>query len=239
VTTPSLLNTPDRIIRTGMINAGLLQEADDPNSEQYAMYMPRLQDVIRLEQTQGLKLWLNYDLQVPLVAGQALYSLVAGGGLNFLRPMRAIQGYYLEPLAAARRPLQVLSRDEYTRLSTTVQQGAINSYFIDKQQTSLDVYFWLTPDTQAVTGQAHLIIQQQVQGFLQLNETMNFPDEWFIFLNWALADEICTGQPQAIMDRCQQRAETYRAALEAWDVEDASTMFTPDSRVMYETSRFR
>ena len=33
-----------------------------------------------------------------------------------------------------------------------------------------------------------------------------FAQEWRIALRWGLADDIATGQPQAIMDRCAQRA---------------------------------
>ena len=58
-------------------------------------------------------------------------------------------------------------------------------------------------------------------------------------LRWALADELSTGQPQAIMDRCERKATAYRQALEDWDVEDAPTSFTPDQRALYATSSFR
>ena len=51
-------------------------------------------------------------------------------------------------------------------------------------------------------------------------------------LRWALADDICTGQPQAIMDRCAGRSRYYKEILEGWDVEDAPTRFTPDQRSM-------
>ena len=68
---------------------------------------------------------------------------------------------------------------------------------------------------------------------------MNFPIEWRIALRWGLADELATGQPQSIMDRCQQRAISYRTMLEDWDVEDAPTRFTPDSRGQYSMGKFR
>lgn len=238
MTTPSTFNTPDRIIRTAMINAGLLQEGDDPTSEQYAEYMPRLNDVINLEQSQGLKLWLQSDQLVTLIAGQASYTLKLGGDVNIIKPTRVIQGYYLDA-ANNRRPLLPMSRDEYTRLSNVVNLGAINSYFTQKNYLDLTVSFWLTPDAEAATGTAHLIIQNQVTNLISLTDTMNFAQEWFIFLHWALADEICTGQPKAIMDRCSQRAETYRAALDNWDVEDASTSFAPDQRIVQDYGRFR
>ena len=238
MTAPASFNTPDRIIRMAMVDAGYLQDGDDPTPEQYANYLNRLNDLINYWQTQGLKLWLQYDLAVPLVAGQAAYTIGPGGSVPMTKPLRVIQGYYLDG-SSVKRPLLPLSRDEYTRLSTVTQQGALNSYFVDKQVSVLSVHFWLVPDTVAATGTAQLIVQQQVTNLVSLTDTMNFPQEWFLALRWGLADDICTGQPQAIMDRCAGKAMFYLNALEAWDVEDASTMFQPDQRAAYITGAFR
>lgn len=237
MTFPASFNTPDRIISTAMFEAKLLQSGDTPKSEDYALYMPRLCDLINTWQTDGLKLWLNHDQAVTLVAGQRLYTFSPTGDVVMSKPLRVIQGYYLDS-SNNQRPLLVLSRDEYTRLSNVFNQGAINSYFVDKQQTELDVYFWLVPDATAATGTAHVIIQQQVTNFTGLTDTMNFPVEWYLALIWGLADEICGGQPQAVMNRCQQRAMYYKDKLDNWDVEDASTSFQPDQRITMNTGRF-
>lgn len=237
MTTPANFNTPDRIIRTAMIEAKLLQTGQDPGSEQYAEYMPRLCDMINMWQTQGLKLWLNFDQSVTLTANKALYSFSPTGDVVMTKPLRIVDGYYLDS-SSNRRPLISIARTDYDRLSNVTNTGAVNSYFVDKQQTHLDVYFWLTPDAVAATGTAHVILQQQVTNFTGLTDSMNFPVEWYMALYWGLADEICGGQPQAIMNRCASRAGVYRAALEDWDVEDASTVFQPDQRVTMSTGRF-
>lgn len=236
MTTPVSVNTPSRCIKLAMLDAGLLQQGDDPLSEDYAEHIGRLNDMVNLWQTQGLKLWLNEDITVPLVAGTATYFF--GGPYPTLKPLRVIQAYY-EDINGVRRPLIALSRDEYVRLSQVSQQGQINSYFVDKQQTTLNVTFWLVPDIVAATGTAHLIRQEQALQSVSLNDQMNLPQEWFIALRWGLADEICTGQPQAIMDRCAAKAGSYRTALEDWDVEDASTMFQVDQRATQDVGRFR
>lgn len=234
MTFPADFNSPGRIVKTAMWEAKLLAKGQEPSSQDYASYMPRLNDMANRWQTRGLKLWLNYVLPVPIVAGQALYEIGPGGDVAMTKPLRAIQGFFEYTAGGVRRPLTVLSKDEYYRLSTVVQQGAINSYYVDKQQTTLNVYFWLTPDAQAVLdGVPNVIIQQQVTNVIQLNDTMNFPVEWFNALYWGLADEICGGQPQAIMDRCEKKAKETLEDLENWDVEDASTMFQPDPQRAY------
>ncbi len=237
MTTPAL-NTPARILAYGYQDAGLVQEGDDPNSEQLASGMNRLNDIVNLWQTQGIKLFLQSDQAVTLVAAQRDYTFFPTGDVNMTKPLRAEQGYYLDT-SNVRRPIYPLSWDEWLRLSTTTTQGSISQYFVDKQYNKLKVSFWLTPDTTAATGTAHLLLRTQASLPTMLTDTIVFPPEWMIALRWAIADEVCTGQPQAIMDRCRANAALYRAMLEDWDVEDVPTKFQVDTTQGYPTRSFR
>jgi hypothetical protein len=230
--------TVQRCIRLAYRDTGLLAEGEEPNGEQYADGLTRLIDIINFWQTQGLKLWTVQDLGVPLVAGQSKYSLGPTGDVLMVKPLRVVQAYYLDT-NQIRRPLVMLSREEWTRLSQITQLGQINSFFVDKQQLTLDVYFWLVPDTTAATGSCHLVTQTQTTTPVSLDDTLAFPPEWFMALRWALADELSTGQPEVIMQRCAVKAAETRAALEAWDIEDASVTFTPVQRAMYAARSFR
>lgn len=238
MTSPASFNTPARAIEYAMKDAGLLSRGDLPDSDQYAEYGNRLNDMINLWQTQGLKLWLNYDLPITLTQGVGKYTLGASGTVVMTKPMRIFDSFTINS-GGTRRPLTIISRAEYNRLSNVTNQGALNSVFVDKQQTYLGVYFWMVPDSVAATDTAYLTIQQAVQNFTGLNDQMNFPQEWFMALRWGLADDICGGQSKSIMDRCQQRATTYRTALEDWDVEDASTFWQPDQRATTASNSFR
>lgn len=231
-------NTPASIIEDAYLDAGITQEGQSPNSEQLAVGMRKLTDLINVCQTDGLKLWLNVDTAVTLTAGTGFYTFGPTGTTVMPKPLRAIEAYYLDS-TGVRRPLVVLSWDDYIRLSQVNQTGPINSYFVDKQQLVLSVFFWLIPDSTAATGTAHLLLQVQVTNFTGLTDTMNFPIEWRMYLRWGLADELATGQPQAIMDRASQRAAMYLQKLTDWDVEDAPTSFAPDQRSMQGYGKFR
>lgn len=234
-------NTPYAVINDAMHEAGLLQDLQYPTPEQYAKYMRRLRDLVNFMQTQGLKLWLNVDTPVTLVAGQNRYTFAPAGYVDMTKPLRVLQGYYYTTANGNRRPITVLSWSEWLTLSQVNQQGQVSQYFVDKEQSQLVVYFWITPDaTAASLGTAHVLLQTQVGNPVELDETMNFPVEWKLALTWSLADEIAGGQPQATMERCKAQALYYRNALEDWDVEDASTVFQVDPRAgNYGLSRFR
>ena len=237
MTTPAD-NTPISIIQDAYFDAGLLSEGTLVNGEQIANGLRRLTDLVNLMQTSGLKLWLNTDIPITLVAGTGTYTLGAAGTVVMAKPLRVIDAWFADT-AGARRPLTPLAWADYVRLGQLTTQGAINSYFVDKQATLLSVLFWPVPDATAALGAAHLLVQSQVTNPISVTETMNFPVEWRIALRWGLADELATGQPQAIMDRCQARAAMYKTALEEWDVEDAPTRFTPDSRMSQNYGSFR
>jgi hypothetical protein len=231
--------TPYAIINDAMHYAGYLQQGQTPNGEQLASNMSRLRDLINTTvQTTGLRLWLNVDLPITLVAGQAVYTFGPTGTVPMAKPLRVIEGYYLDA-NNVKRPLIPLAWDDKIRLGNETNTGPISQYFVDKQATLLKVQFWLVPDALAATGTAHLLLQVQAGVPVTLTEQTSFPVEWRMFLHWGLADEISTGQPPAIVTRCAAKAALYKDMLDGWDVEDAPTQFQPDSRSQYVNSRFR
>lgn len=242
MTTPAY-NTPSSIIEDAFLHTGKIKLGQTPNGEQLAQSMRALIGLINYMQTKGLKLWLNQTVDLTLQAAKGTYSFGPSGDVVMAKPLRVIQADYVQDPTntAVRRPLTVLSWDDFMLLSQQNQQGASNSYFVNKKQLTLDVFIWLVPDSGAASGGiVQLLMQVQVTNFTNLTDTMNFPIEWRLYLEWGLADQLSVGQPESIIQNCAQRAEMYRDSLEEWDVEDAPTRFAPDSqRGQYGSSRFR
>jgi len=233
---PASYHTAERIIRQSLKDAGRLQTGDDPSAEVYIDALGRLSDLIFTYQTQGLKLWLNSLVTIPLIANIATYTLGPTGAGD--KPARVLEGWYART-DGNRRPLEVLSWRGYQGLGTLTQVGEVTGFFQDKQQSNISVKFWPVPSTScAATGSVELLIQRQAIGPVQLTEAVGFPVEWYMALRWGLADELATGQPALIMDRCERKAKMFREALEDWDVEEAATKFQPDTRTLMP-SRFR
>jgi hypothetical protein len=237
----SVSNNAYGIISDAMTDAGLLQEGGRPNSDQLATNMRRLNDIINLWQTQGLKLFLQELVNVPLVVGQTQYVLgPSGPDVVMARPPRILQGYVTQVAGNVRRPLVIISRDEWMRLSqVSGNNGVINSFFVDKQAYQTNLNVWPPPDSTEVLNTATFLTQVQADNPIALTDQTAFPQEWRIALRWGLADDICTGQPTTIMQRCAMNAQKYREALEDWDVEDAPTYFNVDSRFYQHQGRFR
>lgn len=206
-----------------MDNAGLLAAGEEPTPEQYVKALNRLNDLVNYFQTKGIKLWLNSLQTIQLTAGVASYT--------FPVPVkRMLEAYYFDnSVPSISRPLNILSWNTYETLGNPGQLGPVNSIFVNKQIIPT-VTLWLVPDAQAATGTVRALVQTAVKNVVSLTDDMAFPNEWYMALHWGLAAEICTGQPEQIVQRCEKKAEAYRIALEDWDVEDASVTFSPDMR---------
>lgn len=231
-------NTAGAIIQAAFEDSAQLSVGGTCSTAQNNRGLARLNDIINLWATQGLKLWLQQVISVPLVAGQTNYSLGPTGSVVMTKPLSILQATYIT-VDGVRQPLNVLSRDEYTRLPQTNIDGAINSYFTDKALSQLVVSFWNSPDATAATGTCELLARVSSPNVSLTGDSTSFPPEWAIALRWALADELATGQSDSIQNRCAQRSEAYRTALEAFDVEDAPTFFQPDQRTAYNYGGFR
>lgn len=231
-------NSADRIIRFAMEDAGLLEDGADPTADQQGRYLQRLNDIVNLWQTQGLKLFLIQDIPVTLTQGVALYTFGPTGTNVMTKPLRVEDAYFSDQ-NGIRRPLIPLARWDWDRLSQVNNQGAINQYFVDKQLLTLNIYLWNTPDATSALGTFHPVFRTQITTFISITDSIMFPPEWYMALRWALAEDISTGQPDSIVNRAKQNAATYKELLEAWDVEDAPTEFQPDPQGGYGQSRFR
>jgi hypothetical protein len=231
--------TAGAIVQTAYEDAGKCAVGGAINAAQLSRGIDRLNDIINLWATQGLKLWLQQIVVVPLIAGQGVYVMGPGGNVNMTKPLGVLQGTYVDSMGV-RQPLTTMSRDEWMRLSQlTNNNGAINSYFTNKRAATTDVSFWNTPDATAATGTVELLCRLQAGNVAISTDSVGFSPEWTIALRWGLADELATGQSDSIQSRCAQRAAAYRTALEDFDVEDADTYFTLDPRFQYGTGGFR
>ena len=221
-----------------MEDAGLLEDGADPSPDQSGRYLQRLNDMINTWVTQGCKLFLIQDISVPLIQGTNLYTFGPTGTVVMTRPYRVEDAYFSDQ-NGIRRPLLPMARWDWDRLSQINNQGAINQYFVDKQLATLNIYLWNVPDATSALGTFHPVFRTQVTNFVAITDQIVFPTEWFMALRWGLCSDLCTGQPDAIVQRAQQNAEMYRQMLEGWDTEDAPTSIQPDPQGGFGRSRFR
>lgn len=247
MTTPTTDNTAYSIICEAAWDACLVPHGEDPDSELIAKWLRRLNQMV-MEMTtaeDGPKLWLLNNLPVTLTAGLGLYqfgpNLSPGPGITVMPVPKYLYHQYYQYSAAngsTRRPVFRIALTEYDDLSVTTQLGPITQIFVQPLQNQFNISTWLTPDANEALGTLQLWFRQQVTGFVEITDSMNFPVEWALALHWGLAWEICNGQPPAVIKFCMDKAAYYKQKLIDWDQEhETSIKLQPDQRLL-QPSRF-
>jgi hypothetical protein len=236
----------DQIISLALRKLGVLEIGDVPSPDTIANAAMSLNLLIKQLSTEGLRLWKNSELVIPLTSGQTSYTL--GGSSSTLmydtqaptvaitdRPLKVIQGFYrnLQTTPYIDTPVMVVSKQEYNILGSKYSTGTANTIFYDVKKLNGLLYVYLTPDANAQTNiQLHIVVQLPLDDLGSALDVPDFPNEWMNCLVWNLADQLALeyGVPMNSRQEIGQRAGAYKALLSDWDVESSSTFFSPDFR---------
>lgn len=227
--------TATAIVKKAYQDAQRISRLQSPSSDQETDGLERLVDLINLWQTQGLKLFLEQEVAVTLLASTQTYAAMSGGAINISRPLELKECVYVDS-GGASRELDIISRDEWARLSNRTQTGSPSQVFAEKLYDRMNLHFWHVPDSTAAAGTVRATFRAQANNPANISASVLFGPEWAIALRWALADELAAGMPEAVQTRCAQRASAYRAALEDWDVENDDTYLRPDTQFINRSS---
>jgi hypothetical protein len=255
MTTSNYNVTRDTIITLALRKLGVLEIGDTPDSNTLANANYSLNLFIKQMNTDGLKLWKNSELKIPMTANKTQYIL--GGGSTDLfydtqapstaisdRPLKAIQGWYrnIAVTPYIDTPCVLLAKQEYNVLGSKYSTGTPNSFFYDIKVLNGILNLYLTPDTFSQTNlEFHMVAQMPLNDITSGSDYTDFPNEWLNCLVWNLADQLAIeyGVPMNYRQEIMTRAITYRNELTNWDVEAASTYFQPDYRSVANTSYSR
>lgn len=220
------------VIQKAYQNAGKISRGGTPSAAQYADALSTLSDIIAYEATKGLKLWLETEVSLTLVAGQQKYSFMPSGSVSQVRPLRVKEASYADSGGAV-RDLTPISRSEWTSSTNRTQTGSVTQYFAEKLYDRLNLYLWFIPDATAATGTIRVVLANEGTLPVLISDDTKFPVEWALFLQWRLSAELATGMPPDVIMRCDQMTSLYRDQLENQDVEEAPTFFTLDTQGSY------
>lgn len=246
-----------QIIGSAMRKLGVLELGSTPGSADQTNAMIALNLIIKQMTAEGLKLWKNSEIMVPLSSGKTQY--ICGGAssdpmydvtittspiLITDRPLKAVQGFYRNNQVTPKidTPVMLLSKQEYLTLGSKYSSGVTNSFFYDPKVNYGILNLYLTPDTYSQTNlEFHMVCQMPLNDLNTTSDIPDFPNEWFNCLTWALADNLALEYqvPQATRSEIAVRAKIFREEMTNWDVEAASTYFQPDYRSIVPNSYAR
>jgi len=231
--------TRDEIIAAALRLCGVLQDGQAVSTQQTTDAAQALNILLKNFSIKGwiqhLYLWVN----IPLVSGQASYTLGASGaGTPLDRPMRIARGF-IRNTNGYDTPMIQLTRQEYDVTTPKDIPGIPNSFYYDALVgvTSTTVgagklYTW--PVINDTGYEMYVTVERQIQDITNSTQQFDLPQEWFLPLKWQLAAEI--GPEYGVTERTQQRID-QKAAMYLEDVanfataEEPSVYFSPSSQL--------
>jgi len=238
--------TRDQIITLALRKLGVLEIGATPDADTLTNASISLNLLVKQMSTEGLRLWKNSELVIPLTSGQTSYIL--GGSSSTLmydtqapliaitdKPLKVIQGFYRNKQATPYidTPLLLVSKQEYNLLGSKYSTGTANTIFYDVKALNGILSVYLTPDINAQTNiEMHVVAQMPLNDITLSTDVPDFPNEWMNTLVWNLADQLAIeyGVPMNYRQEIMQRAMLYKTQMNDWDVDSYSTSFAPDFR---------
>jgi hypothetical protein len=174
----------------------------------------------------GALVWCVGEVVVPLVAGQAQYSLGETATPAAHRPMRVLDAF-IRDANGNDTPITIESRYEYNRQGSKTAAGVPNQMFYDKNIGNGVVTLLNVPSDASST--LHLVTQRQVMDFNLATDNPDFPQEFFQTLVYGLADAVALDYEvkSSIRAEIAARAAQYLEESVNFEQEDTSVFFTP------------
>ena len=117
-------------------------------------------------------------------------------------------------------PLEIISRDEYMRLSDKDSYGAVNQVYYDPLLTNGKMYVWPTPND--VKEYLKFSCRIPIEDFDSASNDPDFPKEWLMALSWNLAVYVAPKFGKSIDGLFLTNAGTLKQAVKDFDHEDTS-----------------
>jgi hypothetical protein len=166
---------------------------------------------------------------VPLVAGQASYTLAAGAGLPAGDPMASAVSAAAVQLADGQRDdVQIARRWEWEARDVTRTGGAPLMIYIDRTPAP-QMLVWPTP-TEPVTHRLEIVFQRVSPNLTTgtpTERTLQFREAWNLYIVTALAAQIGDGPVRKLpgdeVRAMQMQAERLLFDLEAFDAHEQAS----------------
>jgi hypothetical protein len=194
----------------------------------------------------GLKLWTYQQIQIPMVANQATYTLgPVGANVTCVRPLRVFEfGNFIRQIINGIPndvPLNLLSRTDYDQFGSKQAMGVPNSiyYFpgIDVAGGATSpstgygtLYVYTTAAAGALPRTVFINAQRPLYDMNAAGDEFDVPSEWLEAIKWGLAARMSDyfEVPEDRIQRIYTLAEKYLQDASGTSTEEAPFRVIPN-----------
>jgi hypothetical protein len=171
---------------------------------------------------QGVNLWAVDLIEVPLVQGQATYSVDA----NTVVILDAYIRYESGGSPPIDRPIMPISRTEYASYSTKTTQAAPTTFWFDRL-LSPTITLWPVPDGQSATYLRYYRVKRIQDASMAGNTQVDIPYMWLEAFADGLAYRLARiWKPEVAVALKAQADESYKIAADQ-NIETSNVYISP------------
>lgn len=198
------------LVVAALRKAGVTDWADQPHATEAEMAASEMNLMFKGWQNRGYNLWTKASATLPLVAGQASYTLTP------VRPLRILSARYWN--GSSELPLQELTRDEYDTLPVKAAAGIPTTFHYDRQREAAALYVWPVLWS-VIDKEIRYTYEREIEDVANLNDAADIPGEWWECAVYGLAVRLAETSGVAVPPTLFQRAEILLREAGAFDRE--------------------
>lgn len=192
----------DSIISAAMRKCQVLAKGQTPDAEDLSNGTSALNNLVAQLMTMGMPLWAENSYTVPLVAGQASYTIGVGQSVNTPFPLRVIQAWYIPSGGTSRQDIFPTANYDMNKLPDG-SSGTPSQYSYQPKINYGILTIWPKPDTTATAGAFTIRYVSPFETFSGATDTPYFPREWNNALIYGLAALLAPEYGVPLQDRAQ------------------------------------
>lgn len=188
--------TRDDIIKRALRLIGVIAQGETPTTDQVTEASVALNSLVKAWQADGMPLWAIKELPVPVVNGQALYTLSSP------KPLKVLEARNHDSVSNVDIPMRILTKAEYNLLGNKTSTGNPIQIYYNPRRDSGELYLFPVPTSSQVGVNTILLTYQApFEDFDVGTDNPDFPQEWYDAVTYGLACRLAPEYGIPITDR--------------------------------------
>src|SRR3990167_3410084 len=169
-------------------------------------------------------------LAAGITTAAAIDSHVYTYTTKTVRPLKIIQAQRFDYTDNTEIPINIVSRDEFQRISDKTVEGPPNQIYYDHRVLTGVLNFY--PRFPNGNETIKIWFQRPFEDMDSAGDNLDFPQEWEAAIVWELAATLGfeMGVPERKLQMVQQKAIYEKGLTEAFGMEEGSIYLTPEQR---------
>jgi len=178
-------------------------------------------------------LWAIKQYNVPLVAGQRVYTIGVGEEVDTPKPLKVIQAFNHNLSTTLDIPMRIITKQEYNILGNKESTGnPIQIYYQPLNMSGELSVFPVPTSVEETQNVITLIYQRPYEDFDSSTDYPDFPQEWHEAIKYGLAHRL-SGEYNLSLDQrkiLKAEADEMKYTALGFGTEEGSLFFSADKR---------